>query len=577
MLASVLLQLTPLRANLTAERADLRRAVAQQLRAYREGLSVLPRPQTIPLTYQVWRLQYGQSAAQVLSSEEAITDFFQRDGIDGRLLILGDPGMGKTHTLLAMGEHLLRRNAAEGPVPVLVDLSAWDGENLDAWLVAYLWEVYRLCQPVATLWLQSAQLTLLLDGFDHLPPAQQRACAKEINTLLRSNAEQTALLCCRRQVIETSGISFDDYFNGGLYLRPLPAQQVKDYLLSQGCDDLWPQVKATKALQPLGRFPLYLTLMVALAPVLGTDASAITGKEALVQTFLNDRLDHSPQPASAEERSTLRWLATQMAGRPRSLRIDHLRPTWLPEPQRLMYRGLLALAFVLIFTLVGGNPGVGLAWGLVFSQLDLEAFPYTHLSLALASWRSLTGLALVSTLPALGLGVGVGGFGALLLGRFNLGLPAFGWGGLVGAVLGWSLGLGIGLWGGLPRGIQIRHHPNQDLRMALRNGAILFGLLALVLALVLVVPAVVRGQPPFTLLTLPRLRVVIAALLSAYLWLSFALQQMTVRAMLSRAPSRLPWAVDAWLQRWAQRQVLVKGSGDYGFAHDLVRDALAKD
>ena len=586
MLASVLLQFTPLRANLAAERRDLRQAVGQQLRAYRAGLSVLaeakastsrPQPQAIPLNYQVWRMQYGQSADQVLTSEEAITDFFQRDGVDGRLLILGDPGMGKTHTLLAMGEHLLQRTESGGPVPVLVDLSAWDGENLDQWLVAYLWERYRICQPVATLWLQSAQFTLLLDGFDHLPTPRQRACAKEINTLLRSNADQTALLCCHRQVLEASGISFGDYFNGGLYIKPLAAQQVKDYLLAQGCDALWPQVKANKALQALGRFPLYLTLLVALAPVLSAHASAITGKDALVQTFLNHQLDSGPTPATPPDRATLRWLSTQMATRHRHLRLDALRQTWLPESQRLLYRLLVGLALLIIFTLVGGNPGLGLAWGLTFSQLDLEAFPYTHLSLALASWRSLGGLALVCTLPALVLGLGVGSFGSLILGRFNLGLPAFGWGGLVGAVLGWSLGLGIGLWGGLHRGIQIRQRPSQDSQMALRNGVIIFGLLALVFALVLVGPAVVNGQPPLTLLSVPRLRVVAAALLSAYLWFSFALQQGVVRLLLAQPSARIPWAWGPWLQRCTQRRVLRQWGGDYGFLHDTLRDTLAKD
>jgi hypothetical protein len=148
---------------------------------------------------------------------------------------------------------------------------------------------------------------------------------------------------------------------------------------------------------------------------------------------------------------------------------------------------------------------------------------------------------------------------------------------VVGVVLGWGLGLGVGLWGGLPRGIQIRQHPNQDMTLALRNGAILFGLLALILGGVLVLPAVVTGQPPLTLLSVPRLRVMIAALVSAYLWFSCALQQAIVRMLLSRPPAHLPWALMPWLQRWVQRRVLVKGSGDYRFVHDTLRAELAQD
>jgi hypothetical protein len=113
--------------------------------------------------------------------------------------------------------------------------------------------------------------------------------------------------------------------------------------------------------------------------------------------------------------------------------------------------------------------------------------------------------------------------------------------------------------------------------MALRNGVILFGLLALVFALVLVMPAVVNGQSPLTLLTVPRLRVIMAALISAYLWFSFALQQGVVRGILAGSPTHLPWAMATWMQRWTQRQVLRRWGGDYGFVHDSLRDALAKD
>jgi len=98
---------------------------------------------------------------------------------------------------------------------------------------------------------------------------------------------------------------------------------------------------------------------VALAPALGPEIDAITGQEALVRTFLHHHLDHRPHPATPEERAALRWLATQMAHRPGALRIDQLRQTWLPDAQRLLYRGLLGLAFVWWGSCWAGGWGYG--------------------------------------------------------------------------------------------------------------------------------------------------------------------------------------------------------------------------
>lgn len=132
MIASILLQFTPLRSDPAVEKQALGRAVGDQLRAYRTGLPLLAPPpagqtlREIAIQYNVWGMQYGQRADSVLTSYDAIIDLFQRDGVDGRLLLLGEPGMGKTHTLLALGERLLQR-AGRGNIPVLIDLSAWAG------------------------------------------------------------------------------------------------------------------------------------------------------------------------------------------------------------------------------------------------------------------------------------------------------------------------------------------------------------------------------------------------------------------------------------------------------------------
>ncbi len=582
MLASALLQFTPLGANPVAERQALGQVVGQQIRAYRAGLPLLAPPpaggktKDIPLSYKVWGMQYARQEAQVLTSYQAIADLFQSDGVDGRLLILGEPGMGKTHTLLAVAELLVQRaSRSGGPVPVLIDLAAWAGKPLETWLMAYLWEEYRVCQSTATTWLQTAQLTLLLDGFDELSSDRQRGLAKDLDILLRSNANQTAILCCRRQVLEAGGINFS-YFNSGVHIVPLAAQQVKTYVLGQNRQALWPRIKASKALQQLARYPLYLSMLVLMAEAISQGDAPITGRASLVKCFCEYQLQSEGRPTQGQ--AALSWLAHQLEHQPRQFRLDRLDYTWLPASQRLLYRIVVGLGLALIFWLVGHNLGLGLAVGLVFSQLDLESFPHTRLSLATASGQGLGILALASAIPALLLGLGFGGLAASLLGRFNLGLPAFGWSGVIGAVLGWGLGLSAVVWGGLPQTIQSRQGLNQDVVMALRNTILLVGLLAGILALVLVLPPVLEGQPPLTLLRPERLRVLAASLLSAVLWLSFTLQQGIIRGLLTLNPKRgWPLVCQPLLRRLVSQRLLRQGRGSFWFSHGQVREVFMGD
>lgn len=537
----------------------------RQIAARRSGLPLVSPRRDIPMNYRVWGLKFGSQDNEVLTSVEAIAERFQRDGVDGRLLILGEAGVGKTYTLLAVGELLVKRG---GPVPVLVDVSAWTGETLREWLMATLWREYRVAKSDASYWIDNAQLTLLIDGFDHLPTAQKRKCAAAIETLLRSNPNQTALLCCRRQVLESSGLTFDQ-FNGGINIIPLAAQQVKDYVMAQNRPELWPVIKGSKLLQQLARLPLVLNLLVAM-PNLALPP--LRSRADLVQRYLDGGLAKA-KGDSAQHRAALSWLAEQLSQRPRTFYLDDLDRSWLPEPRQLLYRLLLGLAIALIMGLVGGNLLLGVALGLMASQIDLESFPYIRLGVAIAPLGRLISLALTCGGLALVLGLGLGTVAALLLSPFGRGIVGFGGAGAVGAVLGWSLGLVGLLQGGVPGAAQIRQTPNQDLTLALRNTVVLMAVLGAILGLLLVLPAVVSGQPPLMLLPLSRLRLIVGCLVILALWLSFSLQHGLVRLLLG-GKQGLPQAARPWLETMVTAGLLRRVGGGYSFGHEELRQAM---
>jgi hypothetical protein len=575
MVVRELAKLVPLRPPNQADRRGLLLAVGRQLKLHRASLP-LPAPKAggspveIDLSYKVWGLQYGQQATQVITSYGAIADFFHQSGVDGRLLLLGEAGMGKTHTLLAVGELLLQRaSRSQAPMPVLVDVSAYDGDSLRAWLIDYLWLHYRVAKTIAEVWIDRGQLTLLIDGFDHLSHSQQRTCARAIDALLRTNPSQTALLCCRRKVLEESGLTFGE-FNSGLNIVPLVAQQVKDYVLAHQKPQVWQGIKGSKVLQQLARCPLLLAMLVTTGTLEGPHGP-IANRQDLVQHFITHQL--SQGNVGRSDTLALGWLAQQLATRPRLFYPDDLSRPWLPDATKLLYRLLLGLTLALVFGLVGGNLVLGLAVGLVASQMDLESFPRWRFSLATTSWGRLGSLALVSTLGAGVLGLALGILGSLALTPLNLGIQGFAGGGTVGAIAGWVLGLGVLVWGGLQSTIQIRQAPNQDVQIAFRNALVLVALLGLVIGLVTVLPAVASGQPPLTVLTPSRGRLLLASLVGAVAWLSFGLQQLLVRLLLI---SHWPLISQPLLHRLVQGKLLRRVGGGYEFCHDLVRQALGQ-
>jgi len=83
---------------------------------------------------------------EVLKPTERLIDVFNRDEVAGRLLILGEPGAGKTTTLCELAKELIE--AAEdnpgAPVPVFIELSKWseDDASIEQWLITLLEKAY---------------------------------------------------------------------------------------------------------------------------------------------------------------------------------------------------------------------------------------------------------------------------------------------------------------------------------------------------------------------------------------------------------------------------------------------------
>src|SRR5215510_7350149 len=163
-----------------------------------------------------------------------IKDIF--DEANHLLLILGEPGSGKTTTLLQLARNLIAEvdSAFTQPVPVILNLSTWTNKQqpLDEWLVAELNSKYRLPKKDGKKWLQDRRILPLLDGLDEVRTENRAACVERINQLVTDYGLQGMVVCSRFN--EYTALNVRLGFYRAIYIQPLTPEQVNEYLEKAG-------------------------------------------------------------------------------------------------------------------------------------------------------------------------------------------------------------------------------------------------------------------------------------------------------------------------------------------------------
>ncbi|NER22644.1 MAG: NACHT domain-containing protein [Symploca sp. SIO1C2] len=208
-------------------------------------------------------VQPSQSPAP-LAAGTRIVEVFNRPELNRQLLILGEPGAGKTTMMLELAEDLLRRAIADKtePIPVLLNLSSWKNpqQSIFDWLLGELKEKYGIRKNLAQRWLEANQLLPLLDGLDEVAPQHQQACAVALNHWLKEfDPRSGVLICCRREEFE-QGVRQPLSLYGAIYVQPLTIEQIEDYFTQFNLQNVWQTVQQDEALQEILTKPLFLSM-----------------------------------------------------------------------------------------------------------------------------------------------------------------------------------------------------------------------------------------------------------------------------------------------------------------------------
>lgn len=239
-------------------------------------MSEQPERVNLPVLESKRRLIIARQDSELLDPRQLMIEVFGRSDIEGKLLILGTPGAGKTTVLLILAEQVLI-GAIDNPktvIPIIFELSTWknDTQSIQDWLIEQLYDLYGGDRKLKRYeqWLEQRVLLPLLDGLDELGLERQQKCMAKLNEFTRYYPQ--VVVCCRSKEFEESGIRLGN-LRGAIALEPLSDRQIQTYLQQVEREGLWRQIQETPEMRQmlesndgeagLLRVPLFVSIAAA--------------------------------------------------------------------------------------------------------------------------------------------------------------------------------------------------------------------------------------------------------------------------------------------------------------------------
>lgn len=541
----------------------------------------------------------------VVESGKPIIEIFEQPDIKGRLLILGDPGSGKTTMLLELGQDLIARaqQQLDCPIPVLFELTNWkdDQQKIGDWLIADLKFRYNVPETISRQWLNTDKLLPLLDGLDELGLIRQQKCIEQINDFLQNNSSLLPLVVCCRQEEYIKGEAILGQLRGAVCTQPLTLNQIQNYLRWLRCFHLWQPIKDDPdGLGKLAEIPLFLHLIPVAYPKglikQGKYFNSEDERKAyqekcrkdLFDAYLKQRLDNHHDRNGYDPEDTQRWL-TWLAKKMKkqkikefyieNLQIDYLE-NWRECLTYCLLSGIIiGIIFGIVFVGLGGIFGlingllsrgffvlfVAIGCGLIFA---IHGFPYQ------TPFNIFLKIEPIETVGWSWIKVSTGIIAGLILGSFYGLALAVQFPQINGQRYGWIIGIIYGICIGMTGDkLTLKNIANQGIKQSAKN-AVIFMFITFPCGILIFTPSIIISRVYLAPDTLVLLSLNFAFIFGIVFGGIPVIQHFALRLVLWHSGS-IPWNYARFLSYTDERRLIQQVGGRYQFIHDLLQEHFA--
>ena len=182
---------------------------------------------------------------------------------NGRLLIVGDPGVGKSTLLLQLELGLLESQIEA--IPVILNLASWQRAflTLESWLERILHAELGVNKALSQKILSDYSLVLLLDGFDEIPISERSSCLEAIG---KYGANRRCKFVITSRIDEYVEISNDAPIFSQIEVGSLTIEQIESELEKQGYKEpealpLLQAIQIDEGLKKIAQIPFYFNVL----------------------------------------------------------------------------------------------------------------------------------------------------------------------------------------------------------------------------------------------------------------------------------------------------------------------------
>jgi hypothetical protein len=318
---------------------------------------------------------------QALPEGTSVTTVFTDMGEGRTLLILGEPGAGKTTMLLKLAEDLIAQTEAEPnrPIPVVFNLASWGNKrkSIADWLVQELQDNYQVPSGLGKTWICEQQLILLLDGLDEVSRESRNECVQALNQFIQTHGLTELVICSR--IKDYEALSERLVLQGAIAIHSLTLDQIDHYLASAGysLSALQILLQHDLELREFAKSPLILSVMSLAYQDRSVDqllqaSSTEARRNAIFDAYIERMFQRRGALSRHTKTQTIHWLNSlalrMMLDSQTLFLMERMQPIWLTTPrQQFQYHLATGLVSALIY---------GVSFGLVYSLILLLVFDW---------------------------------------------------------------------------------------------------------------------------------------------------------------------------------------------------------